>query len=1144
MHIKRKSVKRRSRLQQQATAALWSFLVTLVAFPASAGIDLPTDPLTTGARVPPNILFILDDSGSMSFTTMYNEDVSGVSPSTTPSIRSNSKATNTIYYDPAESYLPWVGASGELMTGGVTYGAAYADFDRASGSTINLASASSCSSHMANGSNTSVCGGLQTFYVPKTATRTAAYLSDGSNYYRYQIHTDGRIVRSELRQGGTNAEGVTGRNCSSANGGSTWRWKLCQYTTPTGRTEAAERNNFATWFSYHRTRMKAAKAGASVAFNDLQGDIRVGFRTIWGRNGANTNANWPTQSVPIPVAYNDGLFRDEVLSGVGLVDNRTKWYSRLHNTTNSGTTPLHGALTQAGDYFSSAAENGPYGPLAAGSQLACRQNFAILTTDGYWNAFNNHTNRGNADNAAGEPIEGPGGQSYSYAPGAPYSDDWGGSQGTLADVAMHYWKTDLRPDLPNVVPSSTARNPAFWQHMVTFGLSIGLKGQTGFASVESVPAGFTGWPNPMSAENSTRIDDLLHAALNSRGTFVAAASPEEFRDGLRGALATIAERTGSFSNVAANSTSLDTDTRVFQASYVSGLWAGNLTASAITDGSVAAAPSWTAVIPTSGRSVFTANGEFPASATPTQLTALTRIGGASNFPVAGDDNAAYLAGGRTLEMSEGGHLRNRTRLLGDIVGSSPAYVDANGAKTLYVGANDGMLHAFDAEDGEELFAFIPSGINWTDLGSLSRPDYAHRYFVDGPVVVSSAQQTTGRNVLAATLGKGGKGVFALDVTSPSGFDHTKVLWENYETPGENMGLIQGAPIIARLPNGTGGTFAALIAGNGINSTNERAVLLVYDLVTGELVKEISTESGSEATPNGLSAPVGWDPNGDGVVDHVYAGDMLGNVWKFDLTGSTSSWGVANDGDPLFVATDDAGNRQSITGRLTVAMHPANFSTWVFFGTGRFMTVGDMEDKQEQSLYAIRDSGESASRSALVKRETTVVGTSGGRAVRAFQASGALPLEVELPGGDKTATRGWYINLLEPPAQSAIGERIVSEAQVLNRVLVVASIIPTADACQSDGRGYINALDAFTGTSLSSGSFFDVDGDGDFADEVIGPDGAKLPIGSVDLGVGMPTLPNLLRELAVAGGSTGGTGSVGTKDARYTGRVSWREQVGN
>jgi len=639
--------------------------------------------------------------------------------------------------------------------------------------------------------------------------------------------------------------------------------------------------------------------------------------------------------------------------------------------------------------------------------------------------------------------------------------------------------------------------------------------------------------------------------VNSRGTFLSAANPDEFTSGLRAALATIVERTGSFANVAANSTSLDTGTRIFQASYVSGIWTGELTSSAVSTSGVTQTPAWRASdgIPTTGRRIFTQQGRFPGSLTEAQDRMLQRTGSA-NVPVTGAQNAAYIAGDTSRELRRtDGTLRNRNHVLGDIVSSSPAYDPET--ETVFVGANDGMLHAFNAGNGRERFAFIPSGIDWSALGTLSRPDYAHRYFVDGPVVLSTRRQTPDSSILVATLGKGGKGLFALDVTAPDSFDETKVAWQRNTTflgtdangvDTGNMGLIQGAPIFATVRDGAASTRNVVIVGNGINSTNQRAVLLVYDLASGQLLRELDTGAGGSGNSNGLSGPVGWDANGDGITDHVYAGDMLGNLWKFDLTAAArASWTVANAGAPMFVATDDDGKRQPITGRVTVGLHPANFSTWVFFGTGRFMTVGDVEDDSVQSLYAIRDTGEPALRTSLARRETSLTSTSSGRTVRAFQGSAPLPLNLTV-GGVQVPTRGWYINLLEPPNQSAIGERIVSEAQVINRVLVAASIIPTADACQSDGRGYINALDAFTGTSLSSGSFFDLDGDGRFDDEVIGPDGGKLPIGSVDVGVGMPTLPNLLRELAVVGGSTGGTGSVRTRDSRFWGRVSWREGV--
>ncbi|MBJ6978788.1 PilC/PilY family type IV pilus protein [Luteimonas sp. MC1895] len=1150
--------------QSRSLAMAVGFLATMLSAPGAASISMPNEPLTTGARVAPNVLFILDDSGSMSFTEMYNPVVSSVS--SVSGIRARSYATNTIYYNPAVTYRPWVTAGGALMTGGTGYDGVYGDFNNAGGNTINLSSSSSCRSFNQNDNATSgemsggtqVCGGTQTYYVPKNPAMTSqAYLSDGRNYWRYQIHTDGRVVRSEYGPRTGSApdfnRGLDNRDCSSGSGtGNAWR--NCTFATAapgvTGRSEEAERNNYAIWFSYHRTRMKAAKAGASEAFSDLSDDVRVGFRTIWRRNGSQTNGNWPTQSNPIPVNYNNGLFSDVTIGGV-LYNNRSRWYSRLQSSIGYNGTPLHGALQAAGDYFSGDSASGAYGPESTEEQLSCRQNFAILTTDGYWNDYSNYSNVGNVDNTAGSQITSPSGQSYQYSPSAPYKDGHGGASGTLADVAMRYWNRDLRSDLRNIVPT-TAANPAFWQHMVTFGISIGLQGSTGMRSVGDVPSNYASWPDPTDGEDADRIDDLLHAAVNSRGTFLSASNPEEFQEGLKGALAAIVERTGSFSNVAANSSTLNAETQLFQANYVSGVWTGDILSFARNAAGTAfeTTPEWKASeqIPTVNRRVFTKAGAFPASATAGQLSALRRTA-AGDYPVTGENNAAYLTGARELELRNGGNLRNRNHLLGDIVNSSPAYVADT--KTLYVGANDGMLHAIDSEDGKEAFAFIPDGIHWGNFGSLSRPDYGHRYFVDGPVVVSSRTQTPGENILVGSLGRGGKGIFALDVTTPASFNASSFKWEKYETPGNNMGLVLGKPIIGRLNNGETG----LIVPNGINSTTGRAVLLVYNLRTGVLLREIDTLVGSPAAnnpdSNGLMAPVGLDQDANGTLDVVYAGDMLGNVWKFDLSASLpAGWGVAFSGDPLFTARGPSGERQPIMGGVAVGIHPTSYRPWVFFGTGRFMTVSDPSNQDVQGLYGIADFGTPITNKAsqLTRRRVIVATTADGRRIRGFQANDALP-----PG-----SRGWYVDLLEPPAPGTpIGERIVTAPQMSGSALVVSSIIPLSDACESDGRGYINALDAFTGTSTSS-PFFDTDGDGDFTDEMVeavDEDGNTIlvPIGSVDPGLGMVTQPTLFggggggggggNGEACASGSTGEAGCIDIDDLRNTGRVSWREVLG-
>ena len=1120
-------VSSRKGLAHRISPTLAAFLATLLALPVQAGITIPTDPLTTGSRVPPNILFILDDSGSMAPDTgwrMGNPDITSITGgsitsientgdnngNTTPytGITRNTYVGNTIFYNPAVDYRPWVDASGNILAGGTTYGAAYSSLNVASGGTIDLASAT------------------RTYYVPKAG---ATNLADATQYFRYQIHTDGVIVRSERLYGNAGSEGLTGRDCQSGTT-NTWRWKNCTRVTPTGRTEEAERNNFATWYSYHRTRMKVAKAGASQAFSDLGTDVRVGFRTIHNRNTYN-----------IPVNNNNGLFADPNGTG-GADNNRTTWFNRLFNAAGSGRTPLHNALNSAGSYFELTDASGPWGPQEGVNQLACRQNFAILTTDGYWNDGN--TGYANYDNQDGPVITGPSGATYQYRPGNPYQ---GADPSTLADVAMRYWNTDLRGDLDNIVPTTTA-NPAFWQHMVTFGISIGLKGSLNpDTDLPALTAGTRFWPNPNDNEDFHRIDDLFHASVNGRGSFIAAGDPNEFTSGLKAALATITERTGSFSNVAANSARLQTGTKLFQASYVSGVWTGELVAyDRLTPPQTgfAATPTWRSSngIPATGRKVFTSNGTlglaFPGSATTAQLSALTRTGTALNFPVTGAQNAAYLAGDRTLELNNGGTLRNRNHLLGDIVSSSPAYVDDT--QTLYVGANDGMLHAFNASNGQELFGYIPNIVNWSNLGSLSRPDYAHQYFVDGAIVVSTRKQTPGQNILVGALGRGGKGIFALDVSNPASFGTTNFKWERAETTNNLMGQVLTRPIIAKLNNNV----TAVIVANGPNSTAERAALLVYNLDTGALISEIDTGVGSAAAPNGLFAPVGIDQDASGTLDYIYAGDMLGNVWKFNLTSSSpTAWSNAANRTRLFTATSSTGTVQPITGGLTLAMNPSTYKTWVFFGTGRFVTTGDVSDRSVQSLYGIEDNSTTLTRASLTSRKTMIATTKDGQPVRAFEATQALPV----------TSSGWYIDLVTPPTPpgTAEGERIVTPPQMDGSVLEVSSIIPTsANACQADGRGYLNALDAFTGTSAKK-PYFDVDGDGDFSDETVTyTDGSgntvTVPIGSVDLGVGMVTQGSLFSGnpddlgLICAGGSAGGLGCRGKNDPRNVGRVSWRE----
>lgn len=1250
---------RRPHWWRHALPALMTLAATLASAPGHT-ITLPNLPLQTGTAYPPaNVMFILDDSGSMVFEKMPNDESSSGLQDT---ISDKSYINNTIYYNPAETYLPWMTDSNLRMTGGMSYGAAYADLSRASGGTIDLGSSSSCRSVDRNGNqNRSVCGGVQTYYVPKTG---ATNFSSNSSFYRYRILSGGSDVqRSEygtvvttavtpsgfpktglsatsigmanvssfdlpanvselivtLSGGnhGTNgsrdnnsgngadlyvrrgAPPTTGNyDCRSRNGGNsetcdggdtdlsnpqsgTWYvgidldsgytgvtmsvtykqgnrcgsgsgssdWINCTSVTPTGRTVAAEMVNFATWFSYHRSRIKVAKAGASEAFGQLGSGVRVGFDSIWNRD---SNASgYFTSSVSsnaapaykIPVGTDGGLFRDT---------NRTNWFTQLQGARGYNGTPLKGALQRSGKYFEDTSSSGPWGP--GTSQLSCRQNFSILTTDGFWNSDEGYESPvGDSDSAMGVQIVSEDKKtSFTYMPINPYKDDFlsGGNKvskgNTLADVANYYWKRDLVDTLANNVPASTA-DLAFWQHMVTFGVSIGLQGRLDpKTDLQSITNGSKNWGDPTDVEDLDRIDDLWHASVNGHGNFVSAADPSQFVQGLIDALATVAQRLGSASNVTANSTSFQTDTRVYQASYVSGRWSGELAAYEVSaagistvdaDGDGVPDAAWKAsrqLPAVADRNFFTWSGStgttFPTTA---QEASMAKAGRAdvNGGPATGAESVAYVKGSQAMEVKNGGKLRDRDSLLGDIANSSPMYVDES--QTIYVGANDGMLHGFDALTGKELFAYFPAGIDFSDLGTLSDPQYSpnHRYFVDGPVVVSSTTQTAGKNYLVATLGRGGRGIFGLDVTAPTDFDASDVLWDETGSGlGNDMGQVLGEPLIATLNkvDGSGQKTQAVIVSNGINSPNGHAVLFVLDLVDGSVIAKIDTGIGSD---NGLSAPRGADTDGDGILDYVYAGDLKGNIWKFDLKdAAVSNWKVANGGSPLFTATDAGGKAQPITAGLSIARDPESKKIWIFAGTGSFMTTGDVSNSDVQSMYGLIDDGTAISgRDKLVNRDIIVVTNQDGNDVRGFEAPGTMPPE----------KRGWYVDLDDPTP----GERIVSNPRVRGIVLLFASMIPPQEnTCEAGGTGYVNAIDPFTGTSLAD-PYFDGNGDGkvDEDDRVTANDGTVVVIGSIDLGVGMPTLPTLIDKLLVVGGSTGTLGSVTmSPQGSSARRVSWRE----
>ncbi len=1111
---------------QLLTAATFAFLATLLGLPSHAALDIPANPLRAGTTNPPNILFILDDSGSMEEDLMRNEDVNTIKtvddkngrrldlsdvgdPINTRGAsddRALAYTYNSLYYNPRTTYRPWLGPDGRDLPA-VTAAKTWDDDNL----TIAVPAEAGATATSASGT-TDLTRSRRKFYVLNDGETAAGDLAKYT-FYELSNSTSARkcIPEKDSKQLWT-------WTCSSV---TSFSWTKDGVTTT--RTVEQEWQNYATWYGYHRTRMKAAKAGASYAFGDLGEGYRVGYRSIWQRRG-----------LDIPVGTDNGLFKDKVTkdatTGVETrtASNRTYWFNRLFSAEGNSGTPLQGALQSAGKYFQRADKDGPWGPEEGSKQLACRQNFAILTTDGYWNNQSNYDSSiGNSDNTDGTTVTGPKGKSYTYKAEAPYKD---GYSDTLGDIANYYWKTDLR-DLDNIVRST----PAFWQHMVTFGISIGMKGTLTEADLPALKSGSKSWGDPSGTNDKPeKIDDLFHAAVNSGGKFVAAIDPDAFTAGLRSALDAIDEAVGSASNISFSGTSLSGGTRSYVASYVAGQWTGDVKAYPVTSSGISTTVEWSAnatgKIPTSNRKVYThagTNGAVPTSfPTTAQNTAL------------GDGIADYIKGTRT---GEGTTYRQRSNIFGDIVNSSPVYVKEGTTETLYVGANDGMLHAIDATNGQERFTYVPALINMTDLKELARKkDFVHKFFVDGPIVVSTRQQTTDKNILVGTLGRGGKGVFGLDVTDPTTFGTSGKTWEF--AGDTDMGMVLGRPQVAKI-NDTNRTTAVLVP-NGINSAGGKAVLYVLNMQTGEQLGKVATNS---ETNNGLSMPTAVDMDGNGTADYAYAGDLQGNVWKFDLTDSDATKWTSTK---MFTAVDpdDSTKRQPITGGITVAFNPATYNPWILFGTGRYLIDTDPSDTSVQSWYGFEDDGTAiADRTKLKARKITLVDTVAKKKVRAFE---------EAVAGDMKDMKGWVVDLITPPDVKE-GERMIGDQFVVaGNVLVATSVIPSSSDCLPDGTGWLNFVDAFTGGATKS-PFIDLNGDNQFtmggdgvpADK--NGDGTKegyIPPSSVSLENGMTsdagalfgTYPGGGYPMFCAIGSAATPGCVPFDWGPGFGRISWRE----
>lgn len=668
-----------------------------------------------------------------------------------------------------------------------------------------------------------------------------------------------------------------------------------------------------------------------------------------------------------------------------------------------------------------------------------------------------------------------------------------------------------------------------------------------------------------------------------------ATNPAHLVEALGSVFQNVVETTGSAASVVANSVRLDTGTYIYQARFRTMDWSGELIAyPVLQDGSIGDML-WEAgnEIPApEDRNIFT----FNPSGTPQGVSfEWDNLNEAQKNHLMGTGDEAlgqarlnYIRGVRTGEVQYGGTFRDRNRLLGDIVNSDPVYVSAanfgynvpsisegftdnaynsfreankNRTQMIYLGANDGMFHGFRADDGEEVFAFVPNEV-FANLADLTMPAYEHQYYVDGPPRVGDAYiNGEWRTILLGSTGAGGKSVFALDVTDPDDFSASDILWEFTHA---DMGYTIGQPSIARLTNGAW----VAIFGNGYGSAGHKAMLFIVDLETGALINAIDTGAGTELSPNGLSTPIPVDTTNNRITQYVYAGDLQGNLWKFDLTHTNSGqWDVAfthgHSRYPLFTARDEDGAVQPITARPAVGGHPDG-GVMVYFGTGKFFQVGDnniSESDSRQSFYGIRDTGTrivTTDRSELQMQEITHELPGFGWQLR-VTSKNAVNYDDSSDPTDNPIKHGWYMDLISP-VDGYEGERVVSYALLRHQRVIFNTLIPSGEPCDHGGASWLMELDALTGGRLDY-SVFDLNKDNlfnfdDYVTVEVEQDGeteeVTVPVSGKRSKVGIIKTPAVISagevEYKFFSGSSGIIETIKEKSGsgEGIGRQSWRQ----
>jgi type IV pilus assembly protein PilY1 len=1074
-------------MNTQSKQSMKQFLICLSASLTmfSAGVisapgNLANQPLFLSTNVQANIFFATDDSGSMDWQTTLNDgtwnpggvsDSSIVQPPTDAEYRRGScVGYNVIAYNPSTVYTPWKGEDED----GLNY------VDR---SATNALTDAYDNDSIINISN-------HVYFIWTDADNDGEYDGPGSIGF---LQPNGPGDECGDLSSNTTADAVV---VSS----------LPITLNPGDAGYPNSQQNYANWYTYYRKRELVAKRAMSeLIWNSNQ---RMGLATLHNNNNVGTAVKDMT------VSSN----KEELLDELGQINS-------------TGGTPLRNLLLNTGRYFDKAGSNSDHSALgftssspilSSGNGGECQQNFAVLFSDGFWNGGS--PGIGNND----------GGTSNSMWDGGSYADTL---SNTLADVAMYYYETDLATGIAdNVRPiENVDENEA--QHLTTYTVAFGVNG-----TLTSNPPNTTdpfAWPDPINNGGGERIDDMRHAAWNARGEFLSARDPGTLISSLESALASIEDRIGTSTAVTFNSNELQADTQLYLTQFNSESWSGDIVAFNFnTDGTINPTEAWRVTdyldsgsYNYTNRVTYTMNSvtniatllEWGNISTAQQNDFKTAPDGSLGSDTDGQARLNYFLGDRTHEASGTGYnFRRRDTIMGDIVHSGPVFVGnpnepypdskpfgssseryssfveakKNRKGIVYVGANDGMVHAFDTtQNGKEVMAYVPkelyqSGTATTGLHYLSDPDYTHNYYVDvnlaaNDVYINASSGPLGtpnwETILAGGYGAGGRGVFAFNVTdanfpdSVAGAQNT-VLWEFSDANSAYMGYSYSEPRIVYLNNGKW----AVLFGNGYNSDNGKAALIILYIEEGidgtwdtSDYKVIDTGVGDATNKSGIGEITVIDLDNDFIVDRVYGSGIDGNLWAFDLSDTNASnWDVAyksgSTNKPLFTA--QSGQAITVKGAITRAADSTIAdmpNVLVILGTGQFITDADPANTNQQSLYGVWDAGVSEiTRSDLIEQTLESSTTA---SLRVMTDNTVTYNSANPSSGDL----GWFFDL------PTSGERVIIDPVVRLEQVFFATNIPSTQKCtDGGGTGWIMILDAENGGEPSKGGF-DLNSDGNF-----------------------------------------------------------------